>query len=100
MPHLALRKKQTGNENNDVDIDWSMSVFESNIFVVYSFNCMSMDLNSFGLEIKPPQVSKIFCVFQVLVSQLKFMFISRPKRVNGWNTQLYLTNRFHVMSVQ
>ena len=51
MPHLAHRKKQTGNENNDVDVDWSMSVFESNIFVVYSFNYMSMDLNSFGLEI-------------------------------------------------
>jgi len=39
-------RSKLGFENNDVDIDWSMSVFENN-----SFNCMSLDLVSFGLEI-------------------------------------------------
>lgn len=42
--------KHTGNENNDADIDWSMLDFESHSFVVYSYNCMSKYLISFGLE--------------------------------------------------
>lgn len=72
MWHIAS-KKYIGNETNDVDIDWLISVFESNSFVVYSFNCMSMDLISFGLEIYPQQVGKtnvrclVRCVLQVLV---------------------------------
>lgn len=46
-----VSKKYIGNEINDVDIDWLILVFEGNSFVVYSFNCMFMDLIFFGLEI-------------------------------------------------
>lgn len=72
MWHIAS-KKYIGNETNDVDIDWSISVFESSSFVVYSFNCTSMDLISSALEIYPQQVGKtnvkclVRCVLQVLV---------------------------------
>lgn len=71
MWHIAS-KKYIGNETNNVDIDWSISVFESNSFVVYNFNFTSMDLISFGLEIYPQQVGKtnvrcfVRCVLQVL----------------------------------
>ena len=81
-PQLAHHMRHTGNENNDADIDWSMSDFESNSFVVYSFNCMSIKyLISYGLEILciPSKVSKtnvrcFFLCFASFGAQLTFTF--------------------------